>query len=81
MIYVIVYDRTARSILSLDEFLERDTATSDAARIELEQQHRGRNDIEVVTLTSDSRDILRRTHSRYFFTDEEIIAAVERQIA
>ncbi len=81
MIYLLIYDRTARSVLALEEFRESDTARSDAERAALEERYRQREDVEVVTLTSDSRETLRRTHGRYFLTDAEIVAEIERRIA
>ena len=80
MIYVLHYDRALRETLTLDEFPEADVARADARRADLETQFRERTGQEIVTLTSANLATLRMTHSRYFLTDDEIVAAVERCI-
>ncbi|HEV3089405.1 MAG TPA: hypothetical protein VGX96_19530 [Candidatus Elarobacter sp.] len=81
MTFVLVYDRSDRRILALDDFPDRDPLAADVARDVLEERYRGRNDIEVVTLVSSDRDTLRRTHARYFCTGEELLSNLEKRIA
>jgi hypothetical protein len=81
MIFVLHYDRELAQTVSIDEFAEDDVARADAFRERLEDRFREQKGVEIVTLTSASRDTLRMTHSRYFLTDDELVSALERLIA
>ncbi len=42
------------------------------ARFRAEAEFRGRPEIEIVALSAESEDDLKRTHGRYFFTLAEL---------
>ena len=73
--FLIVYDRPAGKILELQPYSdveeERALKTRFAREIELGQNP----DIEVVLVSAESLDLLKKTHSRYFRTAGEIAAA------
>lgn len=64
--FVIVFDRPRGEILEMVEFpaTEREIALKEL--FEREDRFRGRHDIEVVMLGSDSVETLKLTHGRYF---------------
>jgi hypothetical protein len=43
-----------------------------SARFKLERKLRSRPEMEIVVLSSDSRESIERTHSRYFHTAGEL---------
>ena len=64
--FLVVYDQRAGSLVSIEEFEERQREIASRARATLEEQHRESPEIEVVVLGSSSRETLMRTHGRYF---------------
>jgi hypothetical protein len=72
--FLIVYNRRtgAQNVREFAAGLGREAIR---ARFASEREHRGDRDIEVVVLTSESRDALERTHSRYFKSFQELTAA------
>jgi len=63
--FLLAYDRSARHLITeLSLGTDQDSASN--AYSELESQHRGDENIEVVLLGSDSIETLRLTHANYF---------------
>ena len=73
--FVLVYDQRLGHLVAPIEVFD-DSAAGVARRFELERLHRHDNAIEVVLLGAETEDQLRRTHSRYFKTADEIIASL-----
>ena len=66
--FLLVYDRAAGTLLECQEFDadQRDEALRQ--RFEREVRYRTDQNIEVVVLGAESKDVLERTHGRYFNT-------------
>ncbi|HEX4492275.1 MAG TPA: hypothetical protein VH914_13785 [Acidimicrobiia bacterium] len=67
--FLLVYDVSTGTLVDRREM---DADAARARRLELEKQFRDQPNIEVVVLSSDSLDTLKRTHSRYFKTVGEL---------
>lgn len=61
---LLVYDRRALEVAHQQEFDVYQRAFD--AYLELEEQHRGDTTMEIVLLSSDSLDSIKRTHNSYF---------------
>jgi hypothetical protein len=70
--FLIVYDRSAGKRLQLREFSDGERDEASCARFAMEDQQRSNPDVEVVLLSSTSRQAIERTHARYFKTLEEL---------
>lgn len=70
--FLIVYDQRTGEILEFEEFADASREKALAMRFSREREHRESSSVEVVLLTSESEDHLRRTHSRYFKTAGEL---------
>ncbi|MCU1588796.1 MAG: hypothetical protein JWP11_52 [Frankiales bacterium] len=70
--FLIVFDRAGGRVLREREFEDHRTALVE--RFKAEKLHRANAEIEVVVLTAESKDALRRTHARYFKTLRDIAA-------
>jgi spore cortex formation protein SpoVR/YcgB (stage V sporulation) len=64
MTFLLVYDRTKGLLIEQQAFEER--ARAMRARFRAEIRYAGRPEIEIVALTAESEQELRRTHGRYF---------------
>ena len=69
--FLIVFDRPHRR-LEVREFDEAQRDAAFAARLRAEHEHAGDPNTEVVLLSAPSRDMLMRTHGRYFRTLAEM---------
>ena len=74
MRFLLVYRRST-GIVVLREVFRDDEAKALARRFELEAKEKDDPDVEIVLLTADSEEALRRTHSRYFKTTTELASA------
>ena len=74
--FLLIYDRLAGQLVRKTEFAQAVEALN--ARFAAEQEFAGRVDIEIVSLTADSEEDLRRTHARYFLTLDELAARMAR---
>lgn len=73
MLFLIHYNRSQGSLVSIQEFSEKDMAGASSAKMELEISLLGNGfGHEVVLLEADSREALRKTHRRYFDTLQEM---------
>lgn len=61
--WLVIYDRTAATLLACDEYDDGQRAIRH--RFEWERYFTGL-DVEIVVLGADSLDTVKRTHSRYF---------------
>jgi hypothetical protein len=73
--FVLVYDQRSGILEQLEPFPEVASEAALARRFELERDNRERPEIEVVLLSADSEGALRRTHSRYFETVEQLASS------
>lgn len=73
--YLVQYRRSSGDLLYFED-LGSDRAAAMARRLEEEKAHKDDPDIEVVLLTSSSREALIRTHARYFKSVPELAAAL-----
>jgi hypothetical protein len=62
--FVVVYARSERHVLVLEPHASLDAAME--RRFALEKHYPLSRDIEIVTLSAESRDVLEVTHSRFF---------------
>jgi len=75
--YLIVYDRHKGEILERADYPEKDRDRAFADRLRKMLDRRGQDDVEVVLFGADSFDDLKKTHSRYFQSSEEILAGID----
>ena len=71
MFFVVQYKRSARRLVSLDEFDTRREAFEALAALE---RTCADLDVEQVLLSSDSLATLKRTHGRYFTSADRILS-------
>lgn len=76
--FLIVYDTDGGEIVELKRFGQRERAVALAERFRRELVERDRRNIEVVLLSAESEDELRRTHSRYFESSAELAESIGR---
>ncbi len=72
--FLMVYDKPRGELLAVEEFDDSREALS--ARFKRERQHGSQGDVEVVVLSADSIDDLRRTHGRYFKQAQDLADAM-----
>lgn len=68
--FLLVYDRPRGRLLREQAYDDHRTALVE--RFAAERKHRGDPNIEVVVLSAESRDAIRRTHGRYFHSVSEL---------
>lgn len=69
--FLIVYRRGEGRLLECRD-LGTDRAAATSKRLATERTHVADPDVEVVILSAKSREVLERTHSRYFRTAREL---------
>ena len=69
--FILIYDAKRAQLLECREF-GRNVKRALKVYFELELEHWGRDDLEIVLLGSDSLDTLKVTHSRYFEDPEPV---------
>ncbi len=69
--FLLIYDRDAGVLLRDEEY--ESAVEAMRARFKAELEFEGRDDIEIVALDAPSKEELRRTHGRYFFTVSELV--------
>ncbi len=74
--FLIIYDRAAGQLLRQERFDHAADALT--ARFDAERVYGDRRNIEIVALSADSEDDLRRTHARYFLGLDELAARMAR---
>jgi hypothetical protein len=67
--FLVVYDIPAHEA-NVDDRYGSDYDAAIAAYTQAEETYRGRDDVEVVLLSADSIETIKRTHSSYFSTRE-----------
>ncbi len=80
MTFILVYDRDAREIVSLEHFSDDEVSAAADARIKSEHKFRSKGHVEVVTLLSNDEATLRRTHARYFLSGEQLLSLLASRI-
>ena len=63
MYYLIKFRRSRQELINLTTFDSRQSGVNEMRTAERENQD---DDVEIVLLSAESEDSLRRTHSRYF---------------
>ena len=71
--FLLVYRRSS-GLVSIEDLGALDPSAAMRKRFEVERREIGDSDVEVVLLSAPSREALKRTHSRYFKTGEELTA-------
>ena len=69
--FLIVYRRGEGKLLECRD-LGSDRAAATSERLEAEKRYVKEPDVEVVILSARSREVLERTHSRYFRTARQL---------
>lgn len=64
--FLIVFDTAEQELVELCEF--DDAGEAAAAYAKLERAHRGDRKLEIVVVSSDSLETVKRTHGNYFGT-------------
>ncbi len=62
--FLLVFNRASGELVSMDKFVDQEIATS--ALSLLERSHEDEEQIEVVLISSDSVETLKKTHGHYF---------------
>ena len=76
MIFLIHYDRSVGKLVSIESYEDRDRVLASDAKMKLEISLLGTNGAnEVVLFEAESQDDLKRTHSRYFKTLQQLKAS------
>lgn len=70
--FLLIYDRHAGALLRAQRY--EDDYEALQARFIAEEEFRGREEIEVVAVTAETEDDLRRTHGRYFMNLDQLVA-------
>jgi hypothetical protein len=74
MYYLIKFRRSRQELINLTTFESQKSSVNEMRTAERENQD---DDIEIVLLSTESEDSLRRTHSRYFVeTSSQAFSAV-----
>ncbi len=80
-LFLVIYDRGAHQLLAVESF---GADYGRAAERRAEAQHAaiagGHSEREIVLLEADSLDVLKRTHSRYFFNGSQLADQVKRAV-
>ncbi len=76
MHFIIVYDRPKMSRIAFESFADTAKGIAISRKLQFEQEYANREDVEVAFFESASEAMLRRTHSRYFNSIEELAANV-----
>ena len=68
--FLLIYDRDAGRLVRQEQY--GSSAEAMQARFAAEREFAGQEQVEVVALTAESEEALRRTHGRYFLTLAEL---------
>jgi hypothetical protein len=71
--FLLVYDRKTCKLVSMREYPHEERQRAYDDRFALELQHCENWDMEIIVITSNSREALELTHSRYFKTIGELL--------
>lgn len=74
--FLLIYDRDAGELVRTTQYEQAVEALN--ARFAAESEFKGRSEIEIVALSADSEEDLRRTHARYFLGLDELAARMAR---
>lgn len=77
--FLVVFDRRQGHVLREEPFDDANEALRE--RFRTEKLNRSNPDIEVVVLSAESAEALRRTHARYFMTLGELLDRFEAREA
>ena len=71
--YVLVYDQVRGRLLDMESFGSEGGQAALARRFELDREYAYAPTVEVVLLSAESPDALRRTHGRYFKSVDQLM--------
>ena len=71
--YVLVYDQARGQLLEIQDFGSDGANAALARRFELDREYAASPSVEVVLLSAESQDALRRTHGRYFKSVRQLL--------
>jgi hypothetical protein len=71
--FLLVYERSSGKLLDQREYGPDEGAKALEERFARERARRNGSDVEIVVLGAESLEALKKTHSRYFMTLEEIM--------
>ena len=71
-LFLVVYNQKTGEY-RVQEYADDDREAALARRFELEREHRLTPEIEIVLLGARSREVLEKTHGRYFHPVEDLI--------
>lgn len=71
--FLVVYNQTTGEV-EVEEYADEDRKAAHDRRFAIEREHRLERHIEIVLLRARSRDVLERTHARYFKDVRALIA-------
>jgi putative NADH-flavin reductase len=77
--FLLTYDRQRRKIVTYAEFPFEQRNRALAARASLVQLHRENPNLEIVLLGANAFDDLKKTHSRYFKTVDQLAKQKKRE--
>ena len=72
--YVLVYDQRSGTLITIEHYGSDGAPAALARRFELDREYAGNPGVEVVLLSGESEDALRRTHGRYFKSVNELLS-------
>lgn len=76
MLFLIEYDRSRSSIVTIERFNDAERMSAENTRLEMELELNRRGvEREVVLLEAETEEALRRTHRRYFEDLAELVAS------
>jgi hypothetical protein len=77
-LFLVVYDRASHKLVSVDAFgVDYERAAETRAKAQRAAITAGDGEHEIVLLAADSLDVLKRTHSRYFFNGIQLMDQVK----
>jgi hypothetical protein len=72
--FVLIYDRSRRELLDVQQFEDTDRASADTFRLQAQRKALDeRLDQEIVLFQAQSREALERTHGSYFLSIHELL--------
>jgi hypothetical protein len=81
MIFLIQYDRSKARLIGIQEYADADREKADRTRLKLELDSLDRGvDMEILLFDSQSEEVLRQTHRRYFESAEQVLEGARAEI-
>lgn len=79
--FLLVYDqKQGKLLLPIVKFTDAEGGAAIRRRFELEREYGGQPGIEIVVLSAESEEAIRKTHGRYFKTVRELLADMQATV-